>query len=310
MSLCTVAVELASAAYLWRQNRDIYDRKCAVCLLSLVSMESLQGLLWFFVLSMPDPAERSHLNVLLSLGLMVATYVFVPLGLGAAFNDERQVRFSVEQEESCSAAPADDEAEAETTTASASSGEIERMCVKEDRLDRALRWHRRKMLAFYCFLVVQFAVELLLQGYTNQWITRVGPNGHQVWTCAQALGDAWVGNSVTAGALFDTNTDALVHHQAHRFLPCLIWCAMYSTAMACALCFGEGVRIIEKTVITLWMVTSFAVFYGWLGPSLEACSTWCWFTAGAAAASVARPFALKLLGLPLALEGRLAGEMD
>lgn len=110
-------------------------------------------------------------------------------------------------------------------------------------------WSTRQRF-FGAYFAAQAFVVLALMAASNEWITIPGPNHHQIWPCAAAL--AW-----TAGHMV-----------------CMVSCLVYVIFIALSLLPLEP-RMEMIAFLTIGVLT-FTPSYLTLGPTLEACSVWCW----------------------------------
>eukprot|EP00747_Dinoflagellata_sp_TGD_P180702 gnl/TRDRNA2_/TRDRNA2_33612_c0_seq2.p1 gnl/TRDRNA2_/TRDRNA2_33612_c0~~gnl/TRDRNA2_/TRDRNA2_33612_c0_seq2.p1 ORF type:complete len:277 (+),score=20.16 gnl/TRDRNA2_/TRDRNA2_33612_c0_seq2:50-880(+) len=113
-------------------------------------------------------------------------------------------------------------------------------------------WSLRHALFALYFLAQALAI-LALMAASGLWYTMVGPNHHQVWPCAAAM--AWAGECQL----------------------CIGVCLAFITMVACAI---TPLPPIEWYAFIGIGIVTFSPSYITLGPTLEACSVWCW-SAGA-----------------------------
>ena len=62
VSSVSAVAEIACGWWLWRRDKDTYDRRFATFMWSIATMESLQGLLWFFALGDPLPPQQASIS--------------------------------------------------------------------------------------------------------------------------------------------------------------------------------------------------------------------------------------------------------
>eukprot|EP00656_Telonema_subtile_P001552 TRINITY_DN10684_c0_g1_i1.p1 TRINITY_DN10684_c0_g1~~TRINITY_DN10684_c0_g1_i1.p1 ORF type:complete len:302 (+),score=36.97 TRINITY_DN10684_c0_g1_i1:33-938(+) len=109
-------------------------------------------------------------------------------------------------------------------------------------------WTPRQRL-FGAFFTSLALVMLMCMRFSDTWTTVAGPNHHQIWPCAAAL--AWLGGHMT----------------------CIGLCVFYVIMIAFAL---KPLRDPELVSFLAIGVVTFTPSYVILGPTMEACSVWCW----------------------------------
>merc|ERR1712196_488031 len=113
------------------------------------------------------------------------------------------------------------------------------------------------------YFVLQASVVLAVQGLTSTWSTTVGPNQHQIWPCARALARAG----------------------GHKL--CVSICLTYVLVVAAGI---QPLVKVERNIFLTIGVLTFVPTYSALGPTLEACSVWCWSAGAYSVYFVLRPY--------------------
>jgi len=246
VSLASASMEWMVATYLWRRKFDSRDRPYSLFVASLALMESTQGLLWWFALSPPTTSLEANRrwNLFLSIGIWFCAWVHVPLSI---------VHFG-----------------------------------SADKSVKSSPWKG----GFSLYFVIQALLVLATMALFGEMYTTVGPKGHQIWPCTPAL--MKLEATFSSGSSSSESTSATLSAQgspAHGLLDrkqslvspgffshshwhlCTIICMVYA-----ALCQLSLIHlpIGEQLGFGLPGGISFMLTYYYLGPTMEACSTWCW----------------------------------
>lgn len=285
MSSVSAVAEIACGWWLWRRDKDTYDRRFATFMWSIATMESLQGLLWFFALGDPLPPQQASISAQAhttvsaqdtagrfsreeflrrqTLGTsrirgsftdvadaaLLCNYLFSFLVVLSAWI---QIPFAI-----VNFVPDDDHVVAVVD------------------VQPPKNWRKN---VFRLYFALQYLGVLFLQGHSGLWTTTAGGNGHQIWPCAAAL-----------GAAFPEGRNGAVRRE---LLPvaingCVLGCLAYVSALGVAISPLPWRELLGFCV--LGAVGFSYTFLGALGKSYEACSVWCWSAGSYGVFFVVRP---------------------
>lgn len=292
VSLVSASLEVCCLAFLWRRNHDLYDKRFALFILAIATMESCQGLLWFFALP-----EDNWSNVFFSACVVFSAWIQVPFAV---------VNFVVGNEDVEHDTYRKVEVEASVIELGAANGPPPGSTsmppgTKVDAPCEYKCFKRRPFVRWFSFryFVVQYLFVLALQTWSGTWHTKVGPNGHQIWPCAAVLHEAasqfgGIGmHEKTKHSKDLRRNERPAHatgqtHQAQVPLDglevsalngCTIACSLYMGVLGFTLVFG-GVGLVEWLGFCVIGHLSFSYTFWTLNSTMEACSVWCW-SAGA-----------------------------
>jgi len=259
VSLVSAIFEWSTALYLCRRNSDRRERPYAHFIASIALMETGQGLLWAFALDNDSDqypeVKKTTANFLLSLLIWFSAWVHVPLTIVNFGNYKTSIW----------------------------------------RCDPEIFSYWK--VGFFLYFLGQAFFVLMAQMATKNYYTRVGENGHQVWPCGPGLGEL-LGDGILDSKL--DNRSAVIDmgssesgHQKHIFHLCTIVCLLYVTMLFISAYVPEQLPKFELSAWALIGVASFIPVYITLGPTMEACSTWCWMAGGYSLLYLARPFLIR-----------------
>lgn len=281
MSLISVTVESLLGTLLILRgkyaNRDAgqdLDFRYAFFMFSIAAMESQQGLLWWNCGE--DLKENMHLNFLLSLGIWVSAWVEIPISIALLvpkfenFEEFLNARGKKDSDPGYAKTP------------------FKNFVVMNGR-----------RIACTWFFAQALAVLVLIVAH-EKWYTLKGPNGHQIWTCAQAM-DAFFCRAETLGAA----PSALMAFVREAGYP--VACTLYCCAIGLSLsCHPSPLEVMVYLIIG---TVTFGYSWYMLARTLEACSVWCWSTICYGLWFVMRPSVKEVMKTQELLSGNPEGDI-